>query len=442
MLYTGDCLEILPTLDAESVDSIVTDPPYGLNFMSANWDHGVPGVPFWRACLRVAKPGAMLLAFGGTRTHHRLMCAIEDAGWEIRDVLSWLYGSGFPKSYDISKGVDKAAGAEREVVSRTFHRRQSSVGGIMNVVEKPRFSTVDTPSTDAAKLWDGWGTALKPAWEPIILAMKPRDGTFVNNALAYGCAGLNIDGCRVVTNGRPHRGNHSTRPADTATSYDLGSRYKLGTTTQGRWPANLVLSHTPECRQVGTKRVKPGNGSGRCSGNTTDDKSMFGMRGKPVTYADPDGYETVTAWDCAPECPVRMLDEQSGELKSGGSGKQHASNGSMFVGTGGNARDVSDTGGASRFFYCAKASRSERTAGGEIENNHPCVKPLALCRWLCRLTKTPTGGVVLDPFMGSGSIGVAAIQEGREFIGIEKEQQYVSIARQRIDRIAPVQLTL
>jgi site-specific DNA-methyltransferase (adenine-specific) len=177
-LYCGDCLDVMPQLD-EQFDTIITDPPYGLEFMGKDWDRGVPGVRFWQAALQVAKPGAMLLAFGGTRTHHRLMCAIEDAGWEIRDVIMWVYGSGFPKSHDISKAIDKAAGAEREVIREcdsTYGMNKTRVeqGYRPNEV-KP--GAITAPATEAAALWDGWGTALKPAWEPIIVAMKPRDTT-------------------------------------------------------------------------------------------------------------------------------------------------------------------------------------------------------------------------------------------------------------------------
>jgi len=178
-LIRGDCLEVMATLEENSIDTIITDPPYGLEFMGKDWDHGVPGVPFWTAALRVAKPGAMLLAFGGTRTHHRLMVAIEDAGWEIRDVIMWVYGSGFPKSHDISKAIDKAAGAEREVVGRGKYADRGRTAGqktnALGAYSSSETDSITAPATDAARLWDGYGTALKPAYEPIIIAMKPRD---------------------------------------------------------------------------------------------------------------------------------------------------------------------------------------------------------------------------------------------------------------------------
>ena len=391
-LYCGDCLDILPTLAANSVDTIITDPPYGLSFMGKDWDHGVPGAAFWAAALRVAKPGAMLLAFGGTRTFHRLTCAIEDAGWEVRDCLMWLYGSGFPKSLDISKAIDKAAGAEREqIISKWVERYPNGPqGSSCQFSQKGEASTrngvpMDTlPATPAAQQWHGWGTALKPAWEPIILAMKPLDGTFANNAQRWGVAGINVDGGRIGTDGRPKREVHPLRDDVTygGNSYmgridgnSLASSKAVGETTVGRWPANLLLD----------------------------------------------------------EAAARALDAQAGERPSGGKKGGYgpgAAYGGMWSQSGPRPCGLThgDTGGASRFFYVAKASRGERGEG----NGHPTVKPLALMRYLCKLTATPTGGVVLDPFMGSGTTGIAALQEGRAFIGIEKEPEYVEIARRRI----------
>lgn len=247
ILVNGDCLEKMAEMEPNSVDSIVTDPPYGLSFMGKNWDHGVPGVAFWSEALRVAKPGAMLLAFGGPRTFHRLTCAIEDAGWQVRDVLSWLYGSGFPKSLNIGKAIDKAAGVEREVVGRVRGRGSNSGEGRYNW-NNPN-DTVDRtwydktmPTTDAAKTWDGWGTGLKPAWEPIILAMKPLDGTFVNNALTWGVAGLNVDGCRVETTDGAKMGRNN-RPGANGWKNSSGgpNNAALNGEPSGRWPANLIL---------------------------------------------------------------------------------------------------------------------------------------------------------------------------------------------------------
>jgi site-specific DNA-methyltransferase (adenine-specific) len=379
-LHHGDCREVMATLDANSVDAIVCDPPYGLSFMGKGWDHGVPGVEFWTEAARVAKPGAHLLAFGGTRTYHRLACAIEDAGWEIRDCVMWVYGSGFPKSHDVSKAIDKAAGAERDRIRGV---RSAVVGATYAGDEWSREfkdSVLSSdPITDAARQWSGWGTALKPAWEPIIVARKPLVGTVAENVLTHGTGGINVDGCRVDSNGT----HGSARSAGRGAGYEAhnlpGRKYGNGLGgivapphTLGRWPANLIH----------------------------------------------DGSEEVESL----------------------------------------------TGSAARFFYCAKASKADRDEGCEglpqtikqsvahgdkrhgtlpytnepremnprpRGNHHPTVKPTALMRYLCRLV-TPPGGVVLDPFAGSGSTGKAAVAKGFRFIGIEREAEYVEIARARI----------
>jgi predicted RNA methylase len=413
-LHTGDCLAIMPTMDADSVDTIITDPPYGLGFMGKDWDHGVPGVPFWAAALRVAKPGAMLLAFGGTRTWHRLAVAIEDAGWEIRDTLMWLYGQGFPKSHDISKAIDKAAGAEREIVRHSDSRgrydnssRMSAAAGALGGDFHMPYGAYDAtaPATPAAALWDGWGTALKPAWEPIIVAMKPCDGTFAENALEWKVAGLWVDGGRIgiCAGDKKSEGGRNVPhiKADGANCYGK-YRESVPQTESGRWPANVILD----------------------------------------------------------DAAAAMLDAQSGE-RGGKWGKQgkHGQNGFAPVLPNAGEQYIGDTGGASRFFYVAKASRRERNAGLEglpprylatmgdgigqrehneeqpgawAQNNHPTVKPLSLMRYLARLTATPTGGVVFDPFTGSGTTGVAALLEGRSFVGCELDAEYAEIARRRI----------
>jgi len=409
LIYTGDCLEVLATLPENSVDTCITDPPYELGFMGKKWDSS--GIAFqpetWQAVYRVLKPGAILLAFGGTRTYHRMVCAIEDAGFEIRDTIAWVYGSGFPKSYDIGKGIDKQAGAEREVVGK-YQSPENTSGG-----KGRKFCFGGQPLdglpnvTKGNSGWDGWGTALKPAFEPIVVAMKPVDGTFVNNALTWGVAGLWIDGGRVGTEG-------GTTRSEQAPYAESGWRtgHKVIDIHTGRFPANLihdgsdeVLECFPETHPAGNKVPSPA------------DKGIFGV-GRTAfrdTYGD-------------------------------------------------------DGRSAARFFYCAKASRSERNAGLEgmeereikgavgmktvtaakwgdpdepvyerntkAKNHHPTVKPIELMRYLVRLTKTPTGGIVLDPFMGSGTTGIACELEGREFIGIEREAEYVEIAEKRIAHYA------
>ncbi len=418
-IYCGDCLEVLPRLGADSVDTCITDPPYGLDFMGHDWDHGIPGVVFWREVLRVLKPGATLLAFGGTRTFHRLACAIEDAGFELRDTIMWVYGSGFPKSHNISKAIDKAAGAKREVVKARSGPVPGSHGGggrYGHGVDR----SVTAPATPAARLWDGWGTALKPAWEPIIVAMKPRDGTFTQNALKWGVAGMNIDGGRIETEESTER-----QSGVNATCYGEDNRHgMMRGGTQGRWPANLVHDGSDE-----VLGLFPRTQSGKC----------------------PDGFRG----------------EHRGQVY--GKYAHNLINPDNVYG---------DSGSAARFFYCAKASSGERNAGlegvetrmaaeltgrkdgsrglsGSIEygnstnpyanggsvlpraNYHPTVKPLALMQYLAHLTKTPTGGVVLDPFMGSGTTGMGAIMEGREFIGVELNEGYCEIARRRVAGAQP-----
>jgi DNA modification methylase len=400
-LYCGDCLDVLPTLAAGSVDAVVTDPPYGLAFMGKDWDHGIPGEHFWREVLRVAKPGAYLLAFGGTRTHHRLMCAIEDAGWEIRDVVMWVYGSGFPKSLDASKAIDKAAGAGREVVGTALRSGASE--------QRPQIEcAITAPATAAARQWSGWGTALKPAWEPIIVARKPLAGTVSENVLAHGTGALNIDGCRVDMNGETWQGNadnaHVNYSADVFGKF--ARQYAKPSNPSGRWPANLIHDGSPE--------VLAGFPTSSVTGKRTAESKAATVQG--------------TAW---------ATDNHESTEYPG------------------------DTGSASRFFYCAKASKDDRDEGCEglepapvligaeghkinpmtgkpvvdvpRRNHHPTVKPTALMRYLCRLV-TPTGGVVLDPFMGSGSTGKAALREGFRFIGIDREPEYIEIARLRIER--------
>lgn len=391
IVHHGDCREVMATLDAASVDAVVCDPPYGLSFMGKGWDHGVPGVEFWAEALRVAKPGAHLLAFGGTRTYHRLACAIEDAGWEIRDCVMWVYGSGFPKSHDVSKAIDKAAGAKREVVGVRpghedfVHRTDAhSGGGRREGWNRPWQDDADkvalhhmatAPATDAARQWSGWGTALKPAWEPIIVARKPLIGTVAENVLTHGTGGINVDGCRVGTDGGTRRDGKADKPNDAGWENMRG--HGIATLASGRWPANVI--HDGNDEVVG---LFPDTASGsRKAGRHV----IAGRQGRYGLFAE-------------------------GELPE----------------------IVGDSGSAARFFYCAKASKADRSA----DNHHPTVKPTALMRYLCRLV-TPPGGVVLDPFIGSGSTGKAAVMEGFDFIGIEREAEYVETARARIAAAVP-----
>jgi site-specific DNA-methyltransferase (adenine-specific) len=404
-----------------SVDSIVTDPPYLIGFMGKGWDaaDGIAGQPeVWAECLRVLKPGGHLLAFGATRTYHRMTVAIEDAGFDIRDSLHWVYGSGFPKSLDVSKAIDKAAGAEREVVGT-----KKAVPGVAFTSDGPAELNITAPATDAARQWSGWGTALKPAHEPIVVARKPLVGTVAGNVLAHGTGALNIDGCRVGS---------EVLPAQTSGQARIGTFERTEMVTPertGRWPANLVFTHAADCADV-----------------------------------------------CADGCPVAELDGQSGVSKpkperrgrAGGCGSERSLGMTAdHIGT----WPADPGGGASRFFtvtewdptadvppfrYVAKPSKRERNAGldglpkvkgGSMnetetrpgkptnhpirENFHPTVKPVALMQWLVRLV-TPPGGTVLDPFAGSGTTLVAATLEGFDAIGIEMTDDYLPIIEGRV----------
>lgn len=364
-LILGDCVEKMAEIEANSVDAIVTDPPYLLKFMGKTWD-SAPAYEFHMAwskqVLRVLKPGGHLLAFGGTRTYHRMVCAIEDAGFEIRDCIMWLYGSGFPKSMDVSKAIDKLA-ADKEAI------------------------------TTDAQIWQGWGTALKPANEPIVLARKPLEQkTIAINMLVHKTGAMNIDGCRIGTTKNvpasisKHVGRYDgvyEGNRDGSWGSEVGGVGSGHDPNTGRWPSNVILNEEAGAmldQQSGVSRsVKSKRGDGIGVGYHGSDAS----------------------WDTY--------------------------------------RGFSDYGGASRFFYCAKTSRKERSAGLDSKNNHPTVKPIALMQYLVRLI-TPPNSVVLDPFMGSGTTGIACIQEGFDFIGIEAEEPYMRIARQRINHAMKPQL--
>jgi hypothetical protein len=381
MLLHGDCLEMLRELPACSVDACVTDPPYGLSFMGKKWDYDVPGEDIWRECLRVLKPGGHLLAFAGTRTQHRMAVRIEDAGFEIRDMIAWVYGSGFPKSLDVSKAIDRAA-SELKPEGKGFTVAGYSHNDKLLTTAPSRGYVPPLPVTDLARQWQGWGTALKPALEPITVARKPFKGTVAANVLAHGTGGINVDGCRVGMEARPVMVRTETVVSATSMSgQSTGATSSGELTTLGRWPANLIHDGSDEV--VGL--FPHCNGKIGMVGNTGGNNKIYGKFG-------------------------RQEDRQPG---------------------------TTDTGSAARFFYCAKASRDDRSDG----NTHPTVKPTDLMAYLCRLV-TPPGGIVLDPFMGSGSTGKAAMLEGFRFIGIEREAEYLEIAKQRMQEPTQTQGTL
>jgi site-specific DNA-methyltransferase (adenine-specific) len=413
MILEGDCLDVLKTLDDESIDSIVTDPPYGLAFMAKRWDYDVPSVEIWQECLRVLKPGGYLLAFAGTRTQHRMCVRIEDAGFEIRDMIAWVYGSGFPKSHDVSKAIDRAAGAEREVIGESpYNARRPNPPISDRYAQAGHKANITAPATPEAQQWQGWGTALKPALEPITVARKPLIGTVADNVMRYGTGALNVDGCRVegkIGVGYRTRGNGEVGSGGT---YESGHR--------GDW--NNANPHPESVRH---------NAAGRWPANLIHDGS----------------------------------DEVTGLFPHTTSGSRAAGvrNGMGFHGANGDGGPAinGSSGSAARFFYCAKASKRDRDEGLNLparqyshdgrtkpienayqrnnstaRNNHPTVKPTELMRYLCRLVTQPNG-VVLDPFCGSGSTGKAAALEGFRFVGIEREPAYAEIARARIAHVAP-----
>lgn len=399
-IYHGDLLDVLPQLPEASVDCVCTDPPYYLSFMEKEWDKGTHNPAHWKAIARVCKPGAMLLAFGGPRTFHRLACAIEDAGWEIRDCLMWLYGQGMAKSLDISKAIDKVAGAERKVIGRyqppgmdkPWNLRNAKDNRTVDFFASSRNNLdITAPATEAAKRWQGWGTALKPAWEPVILAMKPLCGTFVANAMKYGVAGLNIDACRIGwPNGKaPEIGTPAwggpRKKLTAAPGMDGETVERQGPSNLGRYPANVLLDEEAAA-QLDEQ-----------TGILTSGKMKAGQQRK----------------------------------KSQGKGGYHGD----FPNTATANGTYGDSGGPSRFFYCAKSSSRERNAGCEHlgGNAHPCVKPIALMKYLLTLVSMPCGGVALDPFAGSGSTALAAKQLGRRCICVELDRLNCDIAAARLE---------
>jgi site-specific DNA-methyltransferase (adenine-specific) len=412
-ILKGNSLDLLPTLADNSIDAIVTDPPYELGFMGKTWDNsGIAySLELWQQCLRVLKPGGHLLAFSGSRTYHRMVVAVEDAGFEIRDMISWISNKTFPKSLNIGKAIDKAAGAKREVIGK--HPAPAGKSAVMTgsrtITEAGFWARGDVdvditaPATDEAKKWDGWGTGLKPTVEPIVMARKPVEGTVANNVLTYGTGGLNIDASRIgYASDYDKKHQEDIRKGSGTFFGGNGEAKSEQVSMQGRWPANLILD------EQAAELLDEQSGKVRSNHNKTNDNSGFG-----------DSYV-------------------------GGSLTRPVS-GPMY----------SDSGGASRFFYVAKASKRDRNEGLEdlpdhewrddgaaipqrndrpflpSKNHHPTVKPTALMQYLVKLI-TPPGGTVLDPFTGSGSTGKAAILEGFDFIGIELTEDYWPIIEGRL----------
>jgi len=412
----GDCREAMAAMPAASFDACVTDPPYHLTagkkggtgpasasaetpygraritagFMGKVWDGGDVAMQpaTWEAVLRVLKPGAYLLAFGGTRTFHRMAVAIEDAGFEIRDCVMWLYGTGFPKSHDVSKGLDRKAGAEREVLAEGAPVKrmipgadQDRTGSWVKDNGREFVPTVTAPATEAARQWQGWGTALKPAWEPVIVARKPLAGTVAENVLLHGAGALNIDGCRIATddnlNGGAYAeaGGRRESPSLRAGSgmnqpgKTVGEAFEQPT---GRWPANVIHDGSDEV--LAAFPAAPGQLAKARTDGAAQGNNVYGALRHVTTSPEPRG----------------------------------------------------DAGSAARFFYSAKAGKQDRAG-----SKHPTVKPIALMRYLCRLV-TPPGGRILDPFAGSGTTGEAALREGFDPTLIEAEAEYVADIEKRL----------
>lgn len=535
--------EVVDTLQSwgltDYYDACLCDPPYLLEFMGKAFDKQHKAMAgdndgqrmyqwhlrWCREVYKVLKPGGFVLAFGGTRTSHRLACALEDVGFEVRDTIEWMYGSGFPKSYDISKGVDKINGetgrkyrftewmrgtgisskeldgitetnmgghylssksqpaiptrelfdkiksilsvpipdwveelidrveAERPVVGRSTKARSTTgKSALPTLGGETRYETWDLTSAgrDDSALWSGYGTALKPSHEPLVLAMKPCQGTFAENALEHGVAGLNIDECRIGmatddarNSARPGHSHKSTVPG----TIDFGTGNKMHSEQHpsGRWPANLILTHTPYCQEIGTRQVQSSGGK-----NPHPDSGIVSTGGafqekkqrERFNCADENGLETISAWDCHPLCPVRLLDEQSGDRGGGygrrGTGGQTYGSNRTFQG---DMREVGygDSGGASRFFYCAKVSTRERNLGG-TDCKHPTLKPIDLCRYLATLLLPPPRPddtrKLLIPFSGAGSEVAGSLLAGwNDVTGIEQDAEYVQWSEARIQAV-------
>ena len=484
ILINGDSMIELDNLEENSIGSIVSDPPYLIDFMNKSWDtaDNIAGSPdFWKKCFRALKPGGYAAVFGHSRTHHHIMNALEGAGFELKDTLTWLYGQGFPKSHNISKAIDKKLGADRKVIGKGKHTNIHSFGKPHTYSGTDTKPDITTAGSDEAEKWEGYGTALKPAVEFIVLAQKPREGTYANNCMKHGVGGLNINDCRIGYNGEvPNVGGRAKHGRGDGYGYKaMGDAIEPN--TEGRFPANLVLSHSEGCVKVGDNQpiYVPNNknkvwGKGMGGGAWDETKGRFPANlvlshsdgcvkvgeaddSFAVNDKDKGSFETPSSmlfmnknfkhkeatiirdvYDCVDDCPVRLLDEQAPKTGSlyKAKRKKDTSGGSGDSWTNGGNKKGEDNGlydglgGASRFFYCAKVSRKERNNG--IENDHPTLKPVALMRWLVKLI-TPPKETVLDPFMGAGSTGGACVLEGRDFYGIEMDERYFKIACARIE---------
>lgn len=501
-VFCGDNIELLKQYPDNHFDSIVTDAPYGLGkepnaielmkdwvdkgyheitgsgFMGKEWDAFVPQPLFWKEAFRVLKHGGHVLSFFGTRTYDWGVMAMRFAGFEVRDTITWHYGSGFPKSHNISKKLDKMVGAEREVVgNRIADDIRSGNMHASNRGEK-HIINITAPSSEAAKKWSGFGSAIKPASEPIVLARKPLEKglSIAENVLKWGTGGINIDGCRIgfkdnadykESTQKNQHADFGTKPLTNNTvNGDYSMVQPKNYQPQGRFPANVIFSHHEDCICNGTKEVKAiKGGTGEKSlksGNqffTHNENSKLGANAGGL--GDANGNETVENWTCVDGCPIKELDQQSGITKSQRSARGNVVDNNVFGKYNAQENTVighSDKGTASRFFYTAKSSKGERNKGLEefeakrmegrdegqdersvayksrptpMANIHPTVKPIKLMQYLVRLV-TPPNGIVLDPFNGSGTTGIAAKLEGLNYVGLELDAEYCKISEARI----------
>lgn len=480
----GNSIELLKDFEENSIDSIVTDGPYGLGFMGKEWDKFTSkeyqdfSFEWGSQALRVLKPGGLVASFSAPKKYHRMVCGLEDAGFTIKDMINWCFGSGFPKSLNISLAINKLLGGSIEkgemIVApdgQTYDKRKkignpltdNCYGGDI-IEEEDLYEKI--PTHPKALELKGWGTGLKPAHEPIVLAQKPYGKTYAENVLKWGVGGLNIDDCRIKYQPTgedsrvydPEKNIIRVKREASKHTVSFPAMSMPYAKPKGRWPSNMILTHHPECNLIGEKRVKTSTLLATHNIDNEEIKNRLSIKAENSRrdYGK-EGYDIVNAYDCHPECPVRMLDEQSGDqptsFRPNLIGKNYESD-SMF-GQGGNMsfrNQHKDKGGASRFFYCAKAHKSERNVGCEdlywektkegfkriTENQYDMLpteksakgnpvstlKPINLMRYIARLI-TPTNGVVLDPFAGSGTTGIACIIEGFNYILIEKRESFV-----------------
>ena len=510
-VHLMDCIEFLEGIPDNTIDSCVTDPPYGLEFMGKKWNKLGTGRLIsdrddwnWQAyrgntgtdplankprfgpvmtdsvarnemqqfhyewsqlVFRALKPGAHILAFSGTRTYHRLACAVEDARFEIRDMVEWFYGSGFPKGRNISKALDKRAGFNQKIIGIHTHSRGACKGDYERIDKIPfatdendgsmsnpkQMGAITQPVTKEAKQWNGWNTVLKPAHEPILLGRKPiSEKSVEENMLRWGTGAINEGACRIAVNPDVNDiGERYTKRNVKATvfrNYPPEEIAITGVLPSGRYPANLIFSHHPDCRLIQKGKTITVKSIRK---RDTPRMGRYGIYGGEQSgWSSEYDYDlgNPEVWACVPDCPVRMLNEQSGQTAKGhwprghlyGFGEHIGNGGFDYTGVG---RYAKDSGGAARFFYCAKPSIAERNAGLDGERNlHITVKPLAIMRWLVRLVTRPSG-IVLDPFLGSGTTAIAAELEGFNWLGCDNNKEYCEIARRRIKALGKNQTT-